>query len=512
MRKKFILLCKILTGLCLLWAVVYRFALLNVSYEYDELFTAVTSDPSLSFSWIFTHWLLIDVHPPLHNAFLWVYNHFVPFGPEVWLRLPSVIFGFTGLLLAWFMFPRRYGRSARLLFVTLLSTNFYILFYSQHARPYAMMFLLSVPLTFLFLKISRAVWKNRPVKPMPWVCFGVLSLLLAWTHYFGALIYGVFSLLLFAQALYFRRRITWFLSVPAVVFFLFLPWLLPNLWQNLSLQRFDGNWWMNERSFGALMMGLRRFFFSPSVWAFWAVCIPLPFALWGRYQEWKKTGKMAYGRDILLLLSAMVLAFAVAGLLSFKLKLIMGRYFMGLLPSFYLFFLLLILPYLRKKVWAWVCCLLFLFLSVHSVYIAVKTFSLPGTLPARVSSDYYQKIANGRELFVIAMESFPPPTMEAMYGFYPNRVFNMNVPVTELWQLPQAEREEKLARRDQAVIWMPNCGPVKLKTLSEKWQRAVGVEKMVWGSCYLRFGEKGKQEPPKEWGKTRKMKMGIPRK
>ena len=507
MQKKLIFISKILVWLCLLFAVCYRFVLFNISYEYDELFTAVTSNPALPFSWIWTHWLMIDVHPPLHNAFLWVYNHIAPYGPELWLRLPSLFFGLGGLLFCWFMFPRRYGKSARLLLVAALAVNFYLMFYTQHARPYAMMFFFASPLTFLFLKMSRAVWKGRRITAVQWLCFGVLSLLLAWTHYFGTLLYGVFSLLLFVQALYYRRNITWFLIVPGTVFFLFLPWLLPNLLQNISLERFDGKWWMNERTFGGLMMGLRRFFFSPSQWAYLAACLPLPIALWYRCKEWKRTGHFAYGRDFLLFLAVNVLTFAIAGLMSFKLKLIMGRYFMELLPSFYLTIILFIFPFLRKNILPWICSLAFLILAMHSAHVAVRTFAFEGTFPARISAQYYQRVAQGRELFVIAIESFPPPSMEAMYGFYPNKIFGMDTKVTELWQLPEAERDAHLERRDQAVLWMPNCNPVKLKLISEKWQRVVGVEKMLVGSCFLRFSDKGQSTPPAEWGETEQMKL-----
>ena len=143
---------KLFACACLLFigaGVIMRFAFLFVPYEYDELFTAVTANPALPLSWIWTHWLLVDVHPPLHNVLLWVYHHVAPYGPEVWLRLPSVACGLAALALGWCMFPRRFGRTARWLFMALLAGNFYAIFYSQHARAYALMLALSVPLTFL---------------------------------------------------------------------------------------------------------------------------------------------------------------------------------------------------------------------------------------------------------------------------------------------------------------------------------------------------------------------------
>ena len=75
-----------------------RGRLFNMAYEYDELFTAITTDPMLPFSWLYSNYLLVDVHPPLYNAILWVWNHFVPYGPELWLRLPSFFMGIGALM------------------------------------------------------------------------------------------------------------------------------------------------------------------------------------------------------------------------------------------------------------------------------------------------------------------------------------------------------------------------------------------------------------------------------
>ena len=72
----------VLYGLLIGVGVGLRFCFWNIPYEYDEIFTAVTADPTLPLGWIWSHWLLVDVHPPLHNILLWLYNHVVPYGPE----------------------------------------------------------------------------------------------------------------------------------------------------------------------------------------------------------------------------------------------------------------------------------------------------------------------------------------------------------------------------------------------------------------------------------------------
>ena len=116
---------------CVGVGIYVRCLLFNMAYEYDELFTAITTDPSLPFSWIYKNYLLVDVHPPLYNAILWLWNHLVPYGPEIWLRLPSFLMGIGALAEAWFLFPKRFGKTARLLFVSLLSCNIYLIYYAN---------------------------------------------------------------------------------------------------------------------------------------------------------------------------------------------------------------------------------------------------------------------------------------------------------------------------------------------------------------------------------------------
>ena len=493
-RKFLLFVC----AACILVGIAARFLFLNVSYEYDELFTAVTSNPALSFSWVWTNWLMPDVHPPLHNFLLYIYNHFVPYGPEIWLRLPSVLFGLGALAWAWFGFPKRFGKTARLLFIGLLCCQSYGIFYTQHARAYALVLFLSVPLTFVFLDISRAVWKGRAVPAGQWAAYGVLSLLLCWSHYFGALLYGVFSILLLGQALKYKRRLWPFIWVPGLVFLLFLPWLLPNLWANISLQRFDGAWWGNQASAEVIMPGLIVFFFSGFT-GHLILMVLLLAGLLGGMKCYRRTGGFAFGREVALLTLACLLALGIVGLLYIKIYLFFGRYFMPFVPVLYLLCALLAAPVVRRYLWGLGLFVFFLMTNLAATGMFWLLVEEGDLVPARMSMQVYRDLWPQKELFVIAMEAFPPSSMEAMYAFYPNQVFGMHVPVTELWQLDEPAREEALARRENAVIWMPNCNVGKLSRLTRQWNRAAAVELQVKTSCFLKLTDKDVLTPPPDW-------------
>ena len=88
-------------------------------------------------------------------------------------------------------------------------------------------------------------------------------------------------------------------------------------------------------------------------------------------------------------------------------------------------------------------------------------------------------------MFVVAMEAFPPVTMPAMYGFYANRIYGLNVPVTEVFSLDEPARNAVLARQRDGIMWLPHCGDEKLSKLSLRWKRAVYVTDRIGTACLL---------------------------
>jgi hypothetical protein len=506
MKKKIINLifkyaCLFLLGT----GILYRFVLLNIGYEYDEIFTAITSNPSIPLTWIWTNWLMVDVHPPLYNILLWFYNHIVPYGAEIWLRLPSVFFGISGLVLAWVMFPRRYGKTAQLLFVSMFSAHLYLIFYTQHARAYALMFLLGVILLFWFLDIARALCKGRLIPVKKWLGWGVVSLILCWTHYFGALVFGAYSLILLALAFKHKHYRKTVFGITAGVTLLFLPWLVPNFLFNASMERFDGNWWGNRMNSPLLLPRLISFFFS-SLWGLVLYATLLIMGGWNYYKQYKFSKKWPFMQEQVWLGLAVLIVFGIASLLSIKIFLLLGRYFMAFLPALVLLSTFLFLPFVKKRVMGKAVFVLFLLQSFFAVFIQTNYFlTYPQQFPAKFTAEFYRDYAPEKEFFVIAMEAFPVDSLEALYSYYPNQVFGMNARVTELFHLDKSARNEALKRKENAFIWMPNCSTRKLSLLSEEWDRAIGLEGPLGNSCVLQLGEE-REDAPEEWKKSRKNK------
>ena len=506
-------LYRFFTYACLVFigvGMVSRFLLLGNGYEYDELFTAVTANPAISLGWIWDNYLMVDVHPPLYNIVMWVYNHFVPYGPELWMRLPSVFFGVLGMVLAWILFPKRYGKTAKLIFMAFLSCNCWLVFYTQHARAYAMMFCFAVPFNYLFINMAHWVRKGKQIGWKTWAWYGVLGLLLCWTHYFGAMAFGFFSLVLLGYAFKYKRNLWPFVVVPAVVTLLFLPWAIPNLLFNAGDNKFNGNWWANGSTVANILPNLIEFYFETE-FIFLLMGLLFGVCLWKSVQLYKKGKPVAYAPDMGLFSLVCVLMLVLVYVVSFKMFLFFGRYFMAVMPAMLLTFAFCIVPYVRKNKWfaGWVLVCLSCLVVVGINTSRFTTARLYAG--AKAAMEFYRDYAPEKELFVIAIEAFPPNSTQAMYSFYPNHVFKMNAKVTALYQLPYDQQLEALKRKENAIIWMPHCSAYKLRVISLTWKRIIGIEGDLGTSCFIRLADAGQTEPPAEWKKVKEEKVYLER-
>lgn len=473
--------------LCIGVSLFMRCRLFNMAYEYDELFTAITTDPILSFPWLYSKYLIVDVHPPLYNALLWVWNHFVPYGPELWLRLPSFFMGVMALVCAWFVFPKFLGKLTRIIFVGLLSCNIYLIFYSQHARSYMLMFLLSVPVIFLFLDIFRRIAKHRIVTSLKWGIFTVLSILLCWSHYFGTLLVGLCFVFLFINAWRNKTYRKTILVIICVISLSFLPWLIPNFIEQISFKRFAGNWWGNNSPWSSIPEMLLFSFFTNWYEGFIMFVMLSISLVWSFKYRYRKG--FPYCREVILLLSLFTCALGIVALISLKTYMFFGRYFIAFFPVVYLIIALILEPLMRRSL-----CLKSIFIAFLVVNLVIFGFGhkeLKDTpkMSSRMISQIYKNSFRGKEMFVIAVEGFPPVAMPVMYGFYVNRVFGLNVPVTELFSLDEKSRNRALTRKENAFIWMPNCTMEKLEKVSSKWHRSLGVYGRVSDVCILKISD-----------------------
>jgi len=57
--------------------------------------------------------------------------------------------------------------------------------------------------------------------------------------------------------------------------------------------------------------------------------------------------------------------------------------------------------------------------------------------------------------------------------------------------MPEKERNELLAQRENAVIWMTDCEEQHLKKLKKEWNRSASVEFKIANTCFIELSEEG---------------------
>jgi len=196
-----------LAGIVLLGAVL-RFATLDLqSYRYDEavtvgrvlqpsLFETLSSVPRS------------ESTPPLYYLVAWLWSR--PFGTgEVWMRSLSALAGTASILVVYLgtvalPLPRRAG----LIAAAMVAVSPVLIWFSQDARAYALVFLLTA-LSFLFFARARRSGARRDLAW--WAAFSALALA---THYFAGLVVAAEAVLLLVGS---RRRRDVALALAAIL-------------------------------------------------------------------------------------------------------------------------------------------------------------------------------------------------------------------------------------------------------------------------------------------------------
>lgn len=184
----------IVTGLTVL-AAALRFATLGLqSYHHDEIVTA-----SRVLRGDFWHAMdavgFSESAPPLYYALAWLWTQVTGTG-EVGLRSLSALAGVATVPVAFLLGAELRDRRTGVVAAALVAVNPMLVWYSQEARAYALMALLSA-LSLLFF--VRALERGRRRDSLAW---GGISAAALATHYFAALPLAVEALWL----LYRRRR------------------------------------------------------------------------------------------------------------------------------------------------------------------------------------------------------------------------------------------------------------------------------------------------------------------
>ncbi|WP_219928792.1 glycosyltransferase family 39 protein [Flavobacterium album] len=148
------------------------------------------ADPAATFTGVYSNIKQGEQMPPLY--FYLVYYLFKVFGYKtIVARLFSAVLGCISIYALYLLGKELFSRRAGYVAAILLSVNYFGLFYSQEARPYAMLLLFSIAAFYrLVLFIKNPTLKNA-------VFHGIFSAMMIYGHFFGLMAYmAQYSILL----------------------------------------------------------------------------------------------------------------------------------------------------------------------------------------------------------------------------------------------------------------------------------------------------------------------------
>ncbi|HKR00034.1 MAG TPA: glycosyltransferase family 39 protein [Pyrinomonadaceae bacterium] len=221
-----------------------------------------------------------DVHPPLYYFALHYWQKL--FGDsERSVRMLSALFGILAIFVTYKVAVHLFDRSTGLLAAGLLALSRFHLEFSQEARMYSLLCLLSVLSIYFFIRLMED--KSR------WALIGyiVASALMMYTHVYSFFILAAENIywltLLFAARDTFRRVWVRWLVAQIVLAVLFLPWLSV---QAQQFSRVQQGFWIPKLPPRLLLYTLTMY--SGSTQLAWILAPLIALAVLAGWQGWKR--------------------------------------------------------------------------------------------------------------------------------------------------------------------------------------------------------------------------------
>lgn len=171
-----------------------------------------------------------DVHPPFYFLIANFWLKYVNYS-EMSLRVLSAIFGSLGIVSIYYYGKKVFNPFTGLCASTLTSLNYFHILHSQNARPYSLLFLLTVLSYFTFsLFIEKLDMKTLMI-------YVLSTTALIYTHYFGLFVliaqgfYVVF--LIVAESENRKKLFKYYFFSGISITFLYFPWIV-HIFKNLN--------------------------------------------------------------------------------------------------------------------------------------------------------------------------------------------------------------------------------------------------------------------------------------
>jgi len=166
----------------------------------------------------------IDIHPPFYYLILHLWT--LIFGPSaVSVRLFSVGVGTLSVPLMFLVARRLFGRRTALVAALILTVAPFHVYYSQEARMYALVTLLVLASSYLFLLLLEEQ-ASRTKRCVHWILYVLVTSMAMYSQYYAAFLPAAQTLFLFLRFRRYKNVLPRWIAAQAALLLAYLPWLL----------------------------------------------------------------------------------------------------------------------------------------------------------------------------------------------------------------------------------------------------------------------------------------------
>ena len=220
-----------LLAIVVLGAALRLHGLTNQSLRNDELSSWLRSNQA-GLAEVIDRGVRPDVHPPGYQILLYLVMH-VSGDSETALRLPSVILGILSVLAIYLLGAYVYTPKEGVLAAALMAASWTPLYYSQDARPYSLLLLMSILTSLAWFRLARDVQERQRPRRSSVALYIAVAAAICYVHYYGLFLVffqGCYSAIAFARR---PRALIRVGIVYLAILALYTPWL-PDLFADLA--------------------------------------------------------------------------------------------------------------------------------------------------------------------------------------------------------------------------------------------------------------------------------------